>query len=82
MDRQGSGSNRMLGALGMVLGAAVAVLVPFVVLKFGNGVAMGSFAATILSLCGVTSGPIVAVASAFFALVNSTQEWRVTDFGH
>ena len=69
MDRNGSGSNRMLGALGMVLGAAVAVLVPFVVLKFGDGVSMGSFAATILSLCGITGGTIVAVASAFFALV-------------
>ncbi len=62
-------SNRMIGALGMVLGAAVAVLVPFVVLKFGDGVRMGSFAATILSLCGITGGAIIAVASAFFALV-------------
>ena len=30
---------------------------------------MGSFAATILSLCGITGGTIIAVASAFFALV-------------
>ncbi len=69
MDRNGSGSNWLLGALGMALGAAVAVLVPFVVLKFGGGVEMGSFAATILSLCGITGGTILAVASAFFALV-------------
>ena len=69
MERNGSGSNRLLGALGMVLGAAVAVLVPFVVLKYGTGVSMGSFAATILSLCGITGGAIIAVASAFFALV-------------
>jgi uncharacterized membrane protein YdjX (TVP38/TMEM64 family) len=69
MDRNGSGSNRLLGALGMTLGAAVAVLVPFVVLKYGDGVEMGSFAATILSLCGITGGAIIAVASAFFALV-------------
>lgn len=74
MDRNGSGSNRMLGALGMVLGAAVAVLVPFVVLKYGDGVGMGSFAATILSLCGITGGAIIAVASAFFALVIPKRE--------
>jgi len=74
MDRQGSGSNRMIGALGMVLGAAVAVLVPFVVLKFGSGVDMGRFAATILSLCGITGGAIIAVASAFFALVIPKKE--------
>jgi uncharacterized membrane protein YdjX (TVP38/TMEM64 family) len=74
MDRNGSGSNRMIGALGMVLGAAVAVLVPFVVLKFGSGVDMGSFAATILSLCGITGGAIIAVASAFFALVIPKKE--------
>jgi hypothetical protein len=30
---------------------------------------MGSFAATILSLCGITGGEIIAVATAFFALV-------------
>ena len=64
MDRNG-----LLGGLGMVLGAAVAVLVPFVVLKWGSGVEMGSFAATILSLCGITGGATIAVASAFFALV-------------
>ena len=69
MIRNGNGSNRLLGALGMSLGAAVAVLVPFVVLKYGDGVEMGSFAATILSLCGITGGTIIAVASAFFALV-------------
>ena len=69
MDRNGNGSNRLLGALGMVLGAAVAVLVPFIVLRYGDGVSMGSFAATILSLCGITGGAIIAVASAFFALV-------------
>ena len=69
MDRNGNDSNRLLGALGMLLGAAVAVLVPFVVLKYGQGVEMGSFAATILSLCGITGGAIIAVAAAFFALV-------------
>ena len=69
MVQNGGGSNRLLGALGMALGAAVAVLVPFVVLKYGAGVDMGSFAATILSLCGITGGAIIAVASAFFALV-------------
>ena len=69
MAQNGGGSNRRIGALGMVLGAAMAVLVPFVVLKYGDGVGMGSFAATILSLCGITGGVIVAAASAFFALV-------------
>jgi uncharacterized membrane protein YdjX (TVP38/TMEM64 family) len=69
MDQSWNASTRLLGALGMVLGAAVAVLVPFVVLKYGEGVSMGSFAATILSLCGITGGAIIAVATAFFALV-------------
>jgi hypothetical protein len=69
MDRSGGSANWLLGGLGMVLGAGVAVLVPFVVLKYGEGVGMGSFAATILSLCGITGGAIIAVASAFFALV-------------
>jgi hypothetical protein len=61
-----------VGVLGMLLGAMVAVLVPFVVLKFGSGVNMGSFAATILVISGVTGGVILAVASAFFAIVIPT----------
>jgi hypothetical protein len=50
------------------------VLVQFIVLKYGDGVGMGSFAATILSLCGITGGAIIAVASAFFALVIPKKE--------
>jgi len=53
----------------MILGALVAILVPFVVLKWGKGVEMGSFAATILVISSVTGGVILSVASAFFSIV-------------
>ena len=69
MSRGECGSVRWVGVLGMLLGAMVAVLVPFVVLKFGSGVNMGSFAATILVISGVTAGVILSIASAFFAIV-------------
>ena len=69
MSRGECGSTRWMGVLGMILGALVAVLVPAVVLKYGNGVGMGSFAATILVISGVTGGVILAIASAFFAIV-------------
>ncbi len=66
----GEGSSaRGLGVLGMILGALVAILVPFVILRWGGGVGMGSFAATILVISAVTGGVTLAVASAFFAIV-------------
>ena len=69
MSRGDCCSVRWMGVLGMILGAVVAIAVPFVVLKYGNGVEMGSFAATILVISGVTGGVILAIASAFFSIV-------------
>ena len=63
------GSAKVIGALGVVSGAAVAVGVPCVVLAFGENVGMGSVSAVILSAIGILGGVALGIVAAFFSIV-------------
>lgn len=73
MNKVEFGPIKQMGVLGMLLGASVAIFVPLIVLKYGQAVGMGSFAATLLVLAGIFGGVLLAVAAAFFSIVMPTR---------
>jgi len=68
-DNLSFGSAKLIGALGVVSGAAVAAGVPYVVLAFGEKVGMGSVSAVILSAIGILGGVALGIVAAFFSIV-------------
>jgi len=63
------GATKLIGVLGVVAGAAVAIGVPWVVLTHGASAQLGGFAATLLALIGIAGGVGLAIVAAFFSIV-------------
>ena len=60
---------KVIASFGILIGGAVAIGMPYVVLAFGANVGVGIVVATILSLVGIVGGLALALASAFFGIV-------------
>ncbi len=63
------GVAKVIASFGILIGGAVAIGVPYIVLAFGANVGVGIVVATILSLVGIVGGLALALASAFFGIV-------------
>ena len=63
------GSVRLMGVLGVVAGAAIAIGVTWIVLTNSVSAGLGAFAATLLALLGIAGGSALAIMSVFFSIV-------------
>lgn len=63
----------VLGVLGLLAGAAIAIAVPWGVLLHGKDAGLSSGAIVALALAGIGGGVIVAATSIFFAIVTPSR---------
>ena len=63
------GKSRLMGLLGLVAGAAIAIGVPWVVLAHTGSAGLGGLSSTLLSFVGVVGGVAVAIVAVFFSIV-------------
>ena len=63
------GSGRLMGFLGLIAGAAIAIGVPWIVLSNSGSAGLGSFAVCLLSILGIVGGVAVAIATAVLSIV-------------
>ena len=61
--------TKLMGILGAIAGAAIAVGVPWVVLANGAGAGLGGFAISLLSMIGIMGGVALAIVAVFFSIV-------------
>ena len=63
------GPTQLMGFLGVVAGAAIAVGVPWVALANGASAGLGGFAISLLSVIGIMGGVALAIVAVFFSIV-------------
>ena len=68
-DNVDFGSVRLMGVLGVVAGAAMAIGVPWVVLTNSGDAGLGGFAATLLAVLGIAGGSALSIVAVFFSIV-------------